>query len=64
MNDNSFRIDDNIVVNKNTDKYNNMYGQIVSVSQNVETGENVYYCEDLENGSCFWAQHSDDITLA
>jgi len=57
-----FLINDRIVSNSNPEKYNNLYGQIISISENIETGGNVYFCKDLENkGQQFWVQHSEII---
>ena len=55
-----FLVNDKIVSNSNPEKYNNLYGQIISISENKETGENVYFCKDLENKSQrFWVQHNE-----
>ena len=57
---NGFLINDRIISNSNPEKYNNLYGQIISISENKETGENVYFCKDLENKSQrFWVQHNE-----
>ena len=66
MEDNSFLIGDNVIVDINTTlkrKYGIRFGQIVKKSERVDTGEPVYYIKDsVFKGTFFWADN-EDLTL-
>ena len=62
MEDNSFLIDDNVIVNENTNLALR-YGKITKISERVDTGEPVYYIKDsVFKGTFFWADN-EDLTL-
>ena len=65
MEDNSFLIDDNVIVNKSK-KYIphriQFTGKIVKRSERVDTGEPVYLIKDSDDGMLFWADN-EDLTL-
>ena len=65
MEDNSFLIDDNVIVNKSRNGIPNRVqftGQIVKRSERVDTGEPVYLIKDSDDGMYFWADN-EDLTL-
>tara|TARA_R110002020_G_scaffold32352_3_gene99580 strand:+ start:338 stop:586 length:249 start_codon:yes stop_codon:yes gene_type:complete len=76
MEDNSFLIDDNVIVNKSRNGIPNRVqftGKIVKISEGVlkglkqangrvDTGETVYLIKDSDDGMYFWADN-EDLTL-